>query len=305
MRTRFSPVLEESVSPPPELSGVNLLLGGVSITGTPLAAPYEAGYWFTSLAGWWDAADSTGQTTQFLSADGGWSNRAYRAFRQIDITGHVEAGSRPELRDAVEQLMAAIPVDPLVPLVVYEDGLARHCMVRMSGQPKVSWAGGHLPVADFNISLVAPDPRKLAGPGGDLGWRVLGPVGLPSTTGGLTFQFTLPTAFTAVTTSGQVTLDFEGTAVPNAVVEFTGPVLNPGVREVGTGRTLWFDLEVMAGQTLSVDLRTRSVLLNGVSRRGKRRGQWIAPSPGAVWEFTAAEYNADARMTVLTQEAWI
>ena len=284
---------------------MNLSLGGVSITGTPSAVPYGAGYWFTSLSGWWDAAESTGQTTQFLLADGGWVDRGFRAFRQIELTGHVEAESRPELRDAIERLMASIPVDSLVPFVVYEDGLARHCMVRMSGGPKVTWDNGTLPIASWNISLVAPDPRKLAGSGGEDGWRTFGPVPLPQTTGGLTFPFSLPAPIAAVTSSGQVSLQLGGTAQGNTVIEFAGPVLNPGVREVGTGKPLWFDIELTAGQVLSVDLRTRSVLLNGVSRRGTRRGQWVTPINDGAWEFTASNYDPAARMSVRTQEAWI
>lgn len=305
MRTRFSPVLPTPEWRPVGSSDVWLQLGGVLITGTPLGPTYEAGAWFTALSGWWEAPSSTGQTTQFLLADGGWNDRAFRTPRVIEIEGHVEAESRPELRDALERLMAAIPVDEQVPFVVSEDGLQRYCMVRMSGDPKVTWEHGSYPIADFNIQLVAGDPRRLAGTGPEDGWRVYGPVGLPNSTGGLTFPFTTPQPITAVTSTGRVALRLGGTAQGNTVVEFVGPVLNPGIREVGAGRNLWFDLRLLEGQRLTVDLRTRAVLLNGVSRRGARRGQWVSAANDAVFEFTAENYDQYARMIVRTQEAWI
>lgn len=309
MRTRFSPVLPTPEWRPAGSSDVWLQLGGVLITGTPLGPTYEAGAWFTSLSGWWDAPSSTGQTTQFLLADGGWNDRAFRTPRVIEIEGHVEADSRPELRDALDRLMAAIPVDEQAPFVVSEDGLQRYCMVRMSGDPKVTWEHGSYPIADFNIQLVASDPRRLAGTGPDDGWRVYGPTTLPSSTGGWTFPVVLPKPINAVTTTGQFRIESLGTGPASAVVEFHGPVVGPAVTELATGRKLWFDLTLAATDTLTVDLSTgasaRQVLLNGVSRRGKARGEWFTVTGGQTLQFGAGAYNADATMTVRVKDVWI
>lgn len=261
--------------------------------------------WFTSLQGWWNSPSSTGQTTQFLAADGGWNDRAYLTPRVIEIEGYVEGPDRASVRTGIETLMGLIPVDETRPLVVHEDGLARHCLVRMAGEPAVDWERGPDLAARWNIQLVASDPRKLAGDGfGTNGISVIGPLPLPSTNGGLKFPTTVPFLIDAEHVSGQAQLSTTGTAPPNVWIEFTGPVVRPGFKDVATGREIYFDLDLTVGQSLVVDVRQRTVKLNGVSRAGTRKGQWFPIPSGTLLEFTAQAYNNDARMTVRTQEAW-
>lgn len=291
--------------PSRETSGVHLRLGDRLITGMTPKVEDGTVLAFQTLSGWWDAPSTTGATTQYLAADGGWNNTAYWTPRVIELSGILAGDSRAQVRDGVERLMRAIPKDALEPLVVMEDGLTRHCMVRMAGDPVADWVyGPHLAVS-WNIQLVAPDPRRLAGSGvGGDGWTVL-TTGLPATTGGLTFPTLIPFLIPATSASGRVRLGYGGTSTPNAIVEFNGPVSKPGVRDSETGDHLWFDIELAAGETLTVDLRTRVTTLNGVSRRGTRRGQWINVRNGVTLEFTAGTYNPDATMVVRTQEAWI
>jgi hypothetical protein len=307
VRTRFAPVAAPAPRPAREEEGVHLRLGELLITGMrPEAQPWGGLIWFQTLTGWWDAPSTTGDSTQYLAADGAWTNTAYWTPRVIEITGLLTGPDRASVRQGIETLMGQIPKNNLVPLVVMEDGLIRHCMVRMAGDPAADWADGPKLMASWNIQLVAPDPRRLAGDGTQsTGWVDLGPTGLPASTGGLTFPTTFPAIFPTETISGRVLLGVTGTTTPNAIVEFRGPVTRPGIRDTTTGTHLWFDLDLDAGDTLTIDLRTRVSLLNGVSRRGARRGQWVEVRNGAVLEFTAASYNADARMLVRTQEAWI
>lgn len=305
MRTRFTPIPEARTPPDPRVTGVHLELGGLAITGmVPRREPWGR-VWFQNLDGWWNRPGSTGESTQRLLAHGGWDNRAFFTPRIIEITGLIDAPSRPALREGIEDLMSRIPLDVREPLVVREDGLTRHVMARQSGDPDVAWEQGGRLLAEWNIQLSAADHRKLTGDGTGDSWRTHGPVSLPMRRGGIRFPLRFPWRSDAVTTSGRITLALAGTATPSIRVEFHGPVTRPGVREIGSGRRLWFDLTLTEGQTLSVDLITRSVLMNGVSRRGTRRGDWITPQARMALEFVTGTYSEAARMSVLTQEAWL
>ena len=55
---------------------------------------------------------------------------------------------------------------------------------------------------------------------------------------------------------------------------------------------------------LVVDQDARSVRLNGVSRRGAMRGEWLAPVPGDRLVFDAGSFVEAARMTVSWSDSW-
>lgn len=306
MRTRFTPITPPPTPPDQRVHGVHLDLDGFRITGmTPRRESWGV-IWFNTLEGWWDAPGTTGQTNQHMFADGGWNTRAFRTPRVIEVTGQIHGPDRPSVREGIETLMSHIPLDDEKPLVVTEDGLVRHCMVRQAGDPDAKWAKGPTLMAEWNIQLVSADSRKLAGDGTPTsGWKIYGPVGLPSTTGGLTVPHFVPFAIDAETNSGRVELALGGTATPTIIIEFAGPVSTPGIWNVDTGESMRFDISLSRGQTLVVDLLNRSVRLNGVSRRSTMRGQWLQIGPRDVLEFTAGIFTDDARMTVRAQEASI
>lgn len=273
----------------------------VSLAGGALEGLSAGVEWScNTLTGWWESTGTTGQVVQRAFQSGGWADQAFSEPRTLVVGGLLRAPDRPSARVAVEGLMALLSVDQLVPFVVTEDGLTRHVMVRQEGKPVIEWLTDTL--ISWNVQLVAPDWRRFAGDGSGPTRSVM--VRLPSTTGGRRRPYTLPATIGASVVSGSVDVVNVGTAPARVVVSFTGPVSSPTVR-MPDGQWMTFALDVLAGQVLEVDFDARTVLLNGVSRRGSVRGRWLVFGPGSNnLIFDAASYNEAARMTVSWSDSW-
>lgn len=261
------------------------------------------------LTGWSGRTGSTGQAAQRAFQDGAWVDRAYSTGRTLVVPGDLRVrpdvgpGGEQHLKlvAALDQLMGHLPVDTPEPVVVDEDGLRRHVLARLDGEPSDPvWVNPwHV---RYEFQLFAPDYRRLAGDGSGPSHSVT--VGLPFTDGGRRRPYQLPSRIDARVVSGSVDLVNVGTAPAPVEVRFDGPVPRPSVRSLLTGRSQWFDLDVLPGQSLVVDQEARTVRLNGVDRGGSKRGDWLNPVPGDSLVFDAASYSEAARMTVSWSDAW-
>ena len=255
---------------------------------------------FSGLKGWWDPPPSTGAVAQRSYQHGGWADRAYYPPRVLVLEGSLFGNDPLLVRDAFESFIGGLSINELFPMVVEEGGLVRHAMVRLEEDPLITWRGGGS--ASFNIQLIAPDYRRFSGDGS--GPTYSRTVGLPFTQGGRVRPYTLPSTINATVVSGSVDVVNAGTAPAPVTVRFDGPVSGPTVR-LPDGQWVSFDLDVLPGQSLVVDLDARTVLLNGVSRRGAMRGRWLVLGPGNnTLTFDAASYDEAARMTVSWSDSW-
>ena len=255
---------------------------------------------FQELTGWWAPTSSTGSVEQRPYQHGGTRNKAHQQSRVMPLKGAFHGHDRTALREAFEEFLGNLSIDDLFPLVVQEDQLVRHAMVRMEGTPLLKWRGGR--TAEFNIQLVAEDYRRFGGDGTGPNHSLT--VALPFTQGGRRRPYTLPQRIDAAVVSGTVDVVNAGTAPAPVVARFDGPVPSPTIR-MPDGQWMTFALDVLPGQELSVDFDKRTVKLNGVDRGGSVRGRWLEFSPGAkTLIFDAASYNEAARMTVSWSDSW-
>jgi hypothetical protein len=133
---------------------------------------------------------------------------------------------------------------------------------------------------------------------------------LPQIGAGLILPFTLPAVLTPVGGSDTTTLVNEGDAGAWPVIEFSGPVTNPGVEWVGTGTRVELVTTLAYDQTATVDTRpwARTVLRSdGASLAGAVRGPRLADlalPPGATEvRFTGQDMTGAARATIRTRSA--
>ena len=285
---------------------------GLALNGLPLTGRDPDGVvWSVKkpLKGWSGRTGSTGKATQRAYQDGAWVDRAYATGRTLVVPGDlrvrpdVGAGGEQHLKlvAALDQLMGRLPGDDPAPFVVDEDGLRRHAMARLDGEPSDPiWVNPWL--VRYGFQLFAPDYRRLAGDGSGPTHSVT--VGLPFTEGGRVRPYSLPSTINATVVSGSVTVANAGNAPAPITVTFDGPVPRPSVRSAVTGRSQWFDLDVLPGQSLVVDQDAHTVLLNGVGRGNTMRGEWLDPVPDDVLVFDSAAYSPDARMTVSWFDSW-
>lgn len=124
-----------------------------------------------------------------------------------------------------------------------------------------------------------------------------------------TDALTIPFSIDAVTVTGQVSLVNPGNETGPVRLRIDGPCRGPVVTHVSTGTQLIFSSSLVlgAGEWLEVDMEARTVLANGQATRSPwitSRG-WSGFTPGEnTWAFTAAAFDAAARLTVVATPSW-
>jgi len=252
------------------------------------------------FAGWDDSAGVDGAVVQRSRAAGAWGGTSYDQAAHPSFGGLVFAATPADLLAARDRLKAACSLTDTT-LTVDREGSVRSMTVRR--EDAVLFKPQSPTVAAWSIQLVALDPRKL-------GAMLTASTALPSSSGGLTVPYTIPTYTIASTVvTGQVALTNAGNVTGPVRLRIDGPVTGPVVTHVGSGLALTFatSLVLGSGEWLEVDMDKRTALANGQSSRaGYITGRgWSGFEPGAnVWAFTAQSYSAGALLTVSASPAW-
>lgn len=236
--------------------------------------------------------------------DGAYDADTFYGPRLITLTGRASAPDNAAMV-AAKLRMAAVCANlraGLKLLAVGEPDATRYALVRRAADVKVKDQGNKL--FSWQLQLLAPDPRKYTA-------SVVVATGLSSTAGGAAMPMVFPLVFTgAGGTTGIVTVTNAGTYPAKPVLRVTGPVSDPVLENITTGRRLMLTgLTLSAGDYLDIDMDARTVTLNGsTSRRGyvAAGSDWWTLDPGdnAV-RFGASAYNATAQLQVTAASAWV
>lgn len=152
------------------------------------------------------------------------------------------------------------------------------------------------------VQFVAADPRVYE----DAPSSVV--VGLPSASGGRTYNLTYNRTYGAASAGNTVVATNAGTYPTKPVVTLTGMVDTPFLQNVTTGQFLKFNLVLGDGDTLTLDFDARSVQLNGTASRRSTLSvdsQWFDLVPGAnTLKYSAAGYTASTA-TVTWRSAYL
>jgi hypothetical protein len=154
---------------------------------------------------------------------------------------------------------------------------------------------------DAALELRALDPRLYS--------DTLTTVTLLSTTvtGGKSFPWTFPFTFGGSGNAGNANLVNLGNYNAPLTVEIHGPISQPRLRNETTGKEIFYNDTLAAGEWLEIDTKAHTVLLNGVANRYYRLGatQWwdLAPGINQVRFFGATSTGALAHLTF--GSAWI
>lgn len=271
------PVLYRPAVTPP-LAGWALELDGWGAGGIGLSPTVDANgtcWWITSVEGWRDRPAMRVASTPRQADHGSYDAPSYLDSRIITVGGVAEATTE-SLAYLSADIMASVCSDPAVlyPLVVTEPGRPdRRCNVRLNDATKVGSAyGASSTVFDWSLQLRAPDPRRYAAT--DTVATLTLPIGAGT---GLTLPITVPFTLPTTVAANRATIVNDGTFATRPVVTFYGPVTDPVIANLTTGRNLAFDLDLLAGETLAVDFDARSVILNGTVSRT------YAIVPGSAW----------------------
>lgn len=254
------------------------------------------------FSGWWDSPDIRVDSISRLRQHGSFVDQGFNESRMITIGGTAYCGSA-EASARTKQDLSALLSEGGTGLLVVDDPWEQplEAVVQRAVKTRVDW---YMPgVLRFQITLLAPDPRKY----GRSGTVV---TDLPQDTGALVFPLFVGGVLGfggAGSSSGSVTVTNAGSAATEPVFVVTGPVPSFQIREPG-GSVLEYVLPVPAGQRLVLDAGSGRVLLEGYADRSVYlvRREWTSVPPGGSRQylFSSPVYDPAARLTVESSPAW-
>lgn len=225
-------------------------------------------------------------------ADGSFYGRDFLTGRTVSIDLQFLNTGTQSFRQVVEDAKAALlpqggASTVAAPLTFTLPGIAPrrvYCRLRRRALPITQdYTFGK---ATGAVEFYAGDPRIYDDAASALS------VGLSGASGGLTFNATFNITFgTTAAPNTQVAIN-AGTYPTAPVITITGPVDTPVIQHVESSRTLKLNIVVAAGDTLTLDADTRSVMLNGTASRRSSLStdsRWWDLAPGTnTIKFTAA-----------------
>lgn len=250
----------------------------------------------------WSPSPQPRQVTgENVTDHGSWDATRFYGPRTYTLTGYVQCRDHQTLHALKPRLDAAVGL-PGFDMRVVEPGFDRFAWFRVDGE--LSWNEINPLYAVFSVQIWARDPR-----GYSTALRTAS-TAFPSSSGGLVWPATWPATWSGVSTTGEMSLSNVGNVTAWPVFRIDGPVTNPTIVDVESGRAMRFDIDLLAGQWLTVDTRTHQVLADGdpnASRRAVFWGDWFGiPRNGE----TAVRFGGDfagpgAGLSASWRHSWI
>lgn len=256
---------------------------------------------FQDVSGLFDGVASTLRTESKVMTDGWYGNLPRLQGRTITIEGHIIGRCTESCVTSWNAFKSVLDTGGML-LTARLGDIGRQVRVWQSASaPLVKWDGVN--VLRFSLGLTSLNPYLFGLE------EVSGVSGLPSSSGGMQFPYRFEETGVSLSSwrwsenvvSGQVVLDNVGTAPSPVMIRIDGPVIDPQVSHVGSGRVMAFNMSLGSGHYATVNGVTHEILIDGTDpARGRvKRREWSQAEPGMnVWGFNAGEYSGTARMTV-------
>jgi hypothetical protein len=241
-------------------SGIVITFGAVDDQGVE--------WRYTGLTGW-DSPDLGETAENRTGADGMWDSTNYFSGRMVAVDGQIKAPTAAALDAAMAQLSRALPARGTtgVSFTVRETP-AKQVTGRRSGRLMMDKLTDV--VAEFSISLLAPDPRKYL-VDAQTALASLGDVG-----GGVTLPMTLPLILPTRDPGGEyfTAVNAGGYETP-PLIRIAGPGRNLGVANLTTGQALVYPFELLTGDELVIDTAVGTATINGTAYRAPSAGSSV------------------------------
>lgn len=233
-------------------------------------------------------------------AHGDWNATEFYGPRTWEVELLAMAPTHEALHYAESRLAATCSLFPRVAVADEPHFGQRWATFRRSGE--LLWTELQPLIARVSLSLRADDPLIR-------GTQQQAATAAPSTVGGLEWPTQWPASWDAVVSSGQLNLSNEGTMPASALWRLDGPIAEPYLIDIDTGRTLRTSLTLGDGEFLTIDTATRRVLAGGdigASRRDRVYGDWFdIPPGGSRVQFGGSAPGAGAQLTATWASTWI
>ena len=237
---------------------------------------------------------------------GAFSTSAFYSGRTIEVDLEVWGATEGELQtNLVKALQMTELTDTDIPWVMQLPGFGKvrleaKCIRRNVGAINQDYNVGYK--TTVTADYWAPNPRILSNSQGSQA------LGVAVQSGGLTYDISYDIVYGASGTSGNIVTN-SGSFETRPSITITGPISNPNLENVTTGKVLSFaGFSLASGETLVVDFYNRQVLLNGTSSRYfwvNDVTKWWTLIPGDNEIRLGGTSSGSASATVTWRNAWM
>lgn len=250
----------------------NITWNGVTFgPGTP--------YSVAGISGLDDLPDVRTQDIARPSQHGDYTGPDYLASRLIDLDLAIIAPDPDGLRALTLALRDATqPGADVSPLVFVDQGVQLQVKCRRRALPYNASALDR--TGSASLEFYAPDPTLYSAVQHSVQTTAYSP------SAGRTYPRTYPYSYGSTGAAGTVTATNAGAAPTYPQLRVDGPVANPSIEQTNVGASLQFTGTLMAGDYLTIDTRTRAVVLNGSTPRR----DWLAG--GSTWPLLVPGDNS-------------
>lgn len=245
------------------------------------ANPNDGSFIITGVEGL-GVADIRTSSFLFSGRSGGMVSDQLWGFRMIAITGKVGAlgNTRQEHQQDRATMMAALPIGSTIPVYITTFGGETYLIEANVTDFKLEYTqGGYM--SDFLLQLTAGDPLFYSTDGGDIQTAT---INLQAATGGYETPYDLPVDW-AEGSQPTIVLN-SGTAIALPVIELKDESHNPRITNQTTGETFALDISTEDGDVIRIDMKNRTVTLNGSNIMGNRTDDsswwWLTPGDNSV-----------------------
>ena len=260
------------------------------------------------ITGWDDIPGVDSGNTPRSNSHGAWAGRKLSNQRVITWSGRFSPALPETWADEIKALRRAftLPKDSSeLPIVIRSHGetLLAYGAVTARAIPMDRRYGYY--GAGMTIQFECSDPRRYSL---DEHSRTL--TMPPNINVGLQYPLVYPLDYGEEVNSSTGVLINDGDILTPVTLEFVGPIIRPALVSNTTNVRLEFDITLAGGETLQVDTRTGTVLLNGVADRLYTRTAASAPilsfgleSGENSMTLAAAEWVDGAHVNILWRDA--
>lgn len=255
-----------------------------------------------------DSPDVRESADDLIQMDGGVHGNFYYGRRPVTISGMVlnptSASDRNSRMTKLRAASNAMRSDATLTWQVDEPtGGTNTQFISVRRQQPLRIGGAWQ--KDFQLSLVAADPCIYGATLYNLSVTSLG-----AAAAGRAYPHGFPTNYGGGAISGQLLVENRGNACSYPLLTLAGPGTNPVVYNLTTGGVIPINYTLSTGDSMLVDTRNRTIVLNGTtSRYGSLdflNTVWFGLNPGIndiriAW----ASFSGSAGLTVQYRDAWI
>lgn len=258
--------------------------------------------WLLKSVTGWDGPPTVGQVVQRSADHGGWASAQYYGPRLLTLDVLASAPDQATRDLAKQQLVQAVPVSDLA-VFTYNEPTPKVAYVRQNGGANIAMTYPTLCDVEFQIALIAPDPRKYSTVPLMQTATLPAPVINP-----LTLPVTLPIGFPGSTPpiDSAVTCVNSGTFETRPVITVAGPITSPSIVNAATAQAITFTgLELAATDQLIISTDARQAYLNGSFLAADVTSGWWTLEPGSTQVYLTGEnFSGGAVLVVSWSSAW-